>query len=699
MKKCLFFFLLIFNLLSGEEEFFPQRLSFPHLCDKHFDQIGMLQDTWLEPSEKDFIQSLDNYLFLIPKAYYPHCVSCCKCEQIKLTNDSDMILPVKGGVDKINKLHFDVLNAVWGEPFKEEEHFCRVNESCENLTWDGSFFRKWNDQYRIFFKHFLTYCYENQACDCFWREHYEQVSEASDEAYKLIKKLSQKGFLDVTFSRYWKGNFVQVNHFDLTTSSDGVLKSNVIFRSEPYFPTPHGIASSLTTYMFFYSQYHSLFHDIVGFMDKREKEGTNERIDEIFECLEKLYNHFWDLYDDCLAAHPHPKIYYERGMLKLHYHNYREAIEDIRSFMDLSKDSDSVKILPEMYLQEGKIYSEMGLYDKAIITLSNLIKENPEVKEAYFERALAYFESGNFEEAIEDFVTWKIEESPNEEFSLKAPEDFTNALFSSMIEGANISFNEFIPSTAQSIHGLGMALWTCVEQPKETLFSFMNASLDLAYFLSDHLKKIREEGDLDDYTEAAIEYYSQFESLPDADKGKRIGYAIGRYGVDFFLPLTTLKGISAYNKLRRANRLCNLEALSLSQTNKKKIVSAANEYAIAREKYFKSLKIHWDRQNKHIPGAHNYIENKGTITIPREKLEKLVMKKLGTGQPANAMGNLGPGFRERIDFEEVIGNFARRDAINNTIKFEPTTKGIIHYSKDGVHVVPASPYGTVEKLL
>jgi len=37
--------------------------------------------------------------------------------------------------------------------------------------------------------------------------------------------------------------------------------------------------------------------------------------------------------------------------------------------------------------------------------------------------------------------------------------------------------------------------------------------------------------------------------------------------------------------------------------------------------------------------------------------------------------------RERVDFGEVIGN------VNGV----PTTKGIIHYSSDGAHIVPARP--------
>jgi filamentous hemagglutinin len=45
-----------------------------------------------------------------------------------------------------------------------------------------------------------------------------------------------------------------------------------------------------------------------------------------------------------------------------------------------------------------------------------------------------------------------------------------------------------------------------------------------------------------------------------------------------------------------------------------------------------------------------------------------------------------PGSRERVDFGENIGTYIDR-AGNSS----PTTKGIIHYGKDGMHIVPARP--------
>jgi len=53
----------------------------------------------------------------------------------------------------------------------------------------------------------------------------------------------------------------------------------------------------------------------------------------------------------------------------------------------------------------------------------------------------------------------------------------------------------------------------------------------------------------------------------------------------------------------------------------------------------------------------------------------------GKGQPVGNVPRGQPGFKERVDFGQVIGE----------INGQPTTKGIIHYSKDGAHLVPANP--------
>ena len=90
--------------------------------------------------------------------------------------------------------------------------------------------------------------------------------------------------------------------------------------------------------------------------------------------------------------------------------------------------------------------------------------------------------------------------------------------------------------------------------------------------------------------------------------------------------------------------------------------------------------IHFGKQAKHLPGQPNHDATKSTITIGITKLQTLVEQKAGTG-------HWYPSGREVVDFGETIGIY--RDA--RTGKEVPTTKGTIHYSKTGAHVVPADP--------
>jgi RHS repeat-associated protein len=94
--------------------------------------------------------------------------------------------------------------------------------------------------------------------------------------------------------------------------------------------------------------------------------------------------------------------------------------------------------------------------------------------------------------------------------------------------------------------------------------------------------------------------------------------------------------------------------------------------------------LHAGQQGKHIVGHNNYIPGRSilTHTNPQALLDRFA----GTGQVVQ--GTLGqPGFRERVNFGQVIGTFIDQA----TGAAARTTNGIIHYSATGAHIVPARP--------
>ncbi|MFN8672285.1 MAG: polymorphic toxin type 50 domain-containing protein [Candidatus Sericytochromatia bacterium] len=98
-----------------------------------------------------------------------------------------------------------------------------------------------------------------------------------------------------------------------------------------------------------------------------------------------------------------------------------------------------------------------------------------------------------------------------------------------------------------------------------------------------------------------------------------------------------------------------------------------------------NTKIEIGKQEKHIPGKNNFEAGKSEITISVSELQSLVNKYAGKGTLKGKTPLGQPGSKEVVDFGKVIGYHV--DPVTGVKT--PTTKGTIHYSKNGVHVVPA----------
>ncbi|MEC2105494.1 T7SS effector LXG polymorphic toxin [Bacillus licheniformis] len=105
-----------------------------------------------------------------------------------------------------------------------------------------------------------------------------------------------------------------------------------------------------------------------------------------------------------------------------------------------------------------------------------------------------------------------------------------------------------------------------------------------------------------------------------------------------------------------------------------------------REVHGFPAKVKPGAQEKHIPGTPNYKQevangkNKSIFNGDNKKAQELLDKFAGKGK------KLGKN-KERVDFGQVIGKYYDMD----TGKYVETTNGMIHYGKDGAHIVPARP--------
>jgi filamentous hemagglutinin len=92
--------------------------------------------------------------------------------------------------------------------------------------------------------------------------------------------------------------------------------------------------------------------------------------------------------------------------------------------------------------------------------------------------------------------------------------------------------------------------------------------------------------------------------------------------------------------------------------------------------------VHEGQQGKHVPGHQNFDPTRSTLTADPNEL----IGRAGSGEQVGAVPVGQAGSKERIDFGEEIGLY--RDKDGNTA---PTTVGLVHYSRNGAHIVPARP--------
>ena len=107
------------------------------------------------------------------------------------------------------------------------------------------------------------------------------------------------------------------------------------------------------------------------------------------------------------------------------------------------------------------------------------------------------------------------------------------------------------------------------------------------------------------------------------------------------------------------------------ESGKKGNAIALNEFDIT---------VSTGKQGKHIVGNNNYIEGRSIFSGTVDDAQRLIDDFAGTGEWIGTN-------KERINFGKVIGQYVNPA----TGEIVDTTVGIIHYSKTGVHIVPAQP--------
>lgn len=121
--------------------------------------------------------------------------------------------------------------------------------------------------------------------------------------------------------------------------------------------------------------------------------------------LQEVRNGHDKIFEECRRLHHAPSADYELILSQFEKGNYVEGIESLKVLLGKVKlDSLDAHLASHIYSSKGSAEVETLQYDEAILSLSNAINLKPSNPDAYFERAVAYFETGQFDLSLHDYL-------------------------------------------------------------------------------------------------------------------------------------------------------------------------------------------------------------------------------------------------------------------------------------------------------
>lgn len=520
----------------------------------------------------------------------------------------------------LNEIQSDLLKYI-----PVTEYPCK--EKCGKQSIFSGYVDRGYRKYNLNLEKQLYYSREHADCTCLWPECSSKAAQISDTAYNLFQELIFTTALYDFFEysdRYTKffGNFFTFNG--------------------------HGLTISFIIHQFRFSDYYYLCRDIENFTKTQYEEGDAIQIkDKLESILEILYQQFFDLYISCYKKHPNTDIDQEIRFMKLlvndtagfettiipieatfhheieqnHYVKNEFTASSLTTGINAKLDilnttnvnvpssTDNVqKIHPLMssidshalhthsfqfdfFLIQGSLYNDYLLHGAAIKILTQAIQINPHNRNAYIERAMAYFETNQLELAFQDYesvrkLTITSPIKPDQTNILYIPncipenqKEFSIGLVSGIVNGAQTSAKDFFPSIFNCYRGILNGLWAFACSPTEVSQEVIQAAYALGNYISTH--------SMEECIQCAIpeikELSLSWKRLDDRTRGQKFGYIIGKYGIDIFGSIGLIKGVNTVRALKRANALYTLESCVNSLDKKIKILERSAKQALLRK--------------------------------------------------------------------------------------------------------------------
>ncbi len=315
-------------------------------------------------------------------------------------------------------------------------------------------------------------------------------------------------------------------------------------------------------------------------------------------------DHLLDIFDRlhqyCLEHHNNPITLFEQGRLHYERGEFCASLEYIESILPHVQQWQGVYSASFA----GSVLNRAHLYSQAIATLDAAISANPHQKEAYFERALSYFDTSNFEQSLSDYLASNTTPLSTDTPLLADQLAWTGGILEGLAKGG-----------VDALASLGESVWDLTRLSCRALCEFTNdpidasataygstqraatavcnAASDLFDFVCSHeLSETLSEA-LQHARSAIPEFDSlvtEWDQLDAHMRGERTGYLLGRYGCEFLVVVEAAQGAKYVRNLHRANAIANIEAYAESTTRANSIVAAAAQHTIKAESRFAGCK-------------------------------------------------------------------------------------------------------------
>jgi tetratricopeptide (TPR) repeat protein len=599
---------------------------------------------------------------------------------------------------------------------------CKCNNHSVYVGYLDPDFRK----YRSHLIHQLEYCRKHSKCHCYWPEYSSQAAEISDKAYLLFRDLITTTALA-----------------SLLKNEDEQRK----FIDNPgWFLNKHGLTISFIAQQFRFSDYYHICKDIENYALANYSSKDVAKIrDRLYFILEALSSKFYPLYKSCQAKHPNHDIEQEIRLIRL-LANDATALEtsfgdtvfladsyeedecyDVaefivsnlktadwpvkleskgvrvkdKSFQSNSVYTESIDLIDfspivnfnsamrtfsaqsEILLEEGTILNNLLLHKKAIEVLTQAIKLNSSNREAYLERALAYFETNQIQLALKDYE--KINQLALPPFKVgidpalramyipKHKRDFAEGLIRGVLDGAHSSALEMIPSILSCCRGILHGLWAFATSPSQMTVEMVDAAYVLGEYINNHDAIECLECVIPELKDLSLTWHK----IDNYHRGKKIGYMIGKYGFEIFAPLGAIKGASKLKAgilklkhFKRANTGQTLDRCAKSQSAERRILEKSIEFVERRDVHIIEIRTSGKIYPKSANVPPHILQNK-------HAWDKVVTIK----KPIKAKENIEENFKSILDLlerENIISEkyFAETVFSKNNLKANKHTKVI-----------------------